>query len=95
MRTVPLEQLDLHRLAEMSAPDRASLTAYLRDGDDVDWLEKAVDHSLGLLADDGSSDEAEELRRNADPLLEALRRADHHGPERVYQHVCRSVLSGH
>jgi peptide chain release factor subunit 1 len=80
MRTVPLERLDLHGLAELSAPDRAFLTVYLRGGDDVDWLEEEVENACGLLADDGGSDEAEELRRNAGPLLEALRRAEHRGP---------------
>jgi len=80
MRIAALDDVDLHGLSELSSPDRAFLSVYLHGRDDLDWLEARLDRAGEMLADDGGSDEAEELRRNAEALLSALRETDHGGP---------------
>ena len=84
MRIAALEEVDLHGLSELSSPDRGFLSVYLHGKKDIDWLESRLNDAERILKEDGVTDEAEELRRNAEPLLAALDGIDHGGPIAVF-----------
>ncbi|MFO7950454.1 MAG: Vms1/Ankzf1 family peptidyl-tRNA hydrolase [Candidatus Fermentibacteraceae bacterium] len=80
MRIAALDDVDLQALSALSAPDRAFLSVYLHGRKDLDWLEARLGRAEDMLAGDGGSDEAVELRRNAEGLMAALRETEHGGP---------------